>query len=71
MLPCCWFSALYANIRHDPRSEYNRWKSERSKCQWNGDFRWWSFLRKFLGPKEHLDWLQIDLNVAEVITVED
>ena len=34
-------------------------------------FRRWSPLRKFLGSKEHLDWLKIDLNVAETITVQD
>ena len=28
-------------------------------------------LRKFLGSKEHLYWLKIDLNAAEIITVED
>ena len=27
--------------------------------------------RKFLGSKEDLDWLKIDLNVAEIITVQD
>ena len=34
-------------------------------------FRGQSTLRKFLGSKEHLDWLKIDLNVAETITVQD
>ena len=28
-------------------------------------------LRKFLGSKEHLVWLKIDLNMAEIITVQD
>ena len=28
-------------------------------------------IRKFLGSKEHLDWHKIDLNVAEIITVQD
>ena len=28
-------------------------------------------LRKFLGSKEHLAWLKIDLNVTEIITVQD
>ena len=28
-------------------------------------------LRKFLGSKEHLKWLKIDLNAAKVITVQD
>ena len=27
--------------------------------------------RKFLGSKEDLGWLKIDLNVAEIITVQD
>ena len=29
-------------------------------------FRGWSLLRKFLGLKEHLDWLKIDLNAVEI-----
>ena len=28
-------------------------------------------LRKFLGSKEHLNWLKIDLNAAEVISIQD
>ena len=28
-------------------------------------------LRKFLGSKEHLDWLKIDLNAAKIIAVLD
>ena len=28
-------------------------------------------LRKFLGSKEHLNWLKIDLNAAEIITIQD
>ena len=28
-------------------------------------------LRKFLGFKEHLNWLKIDLNAAEIITIQD
>ena len=31
----------------------------------------WIPLRKFLGSKEHLDWLKIVLNVAKIITVQD
>ena len=27
-------------------------------------------VRKLLGPKEDLDWLKIDLNVAEITTVQ-
>ena len=28
-------------------------------------------LRKFLGSKEHLDWLKTDLNAAKIITAQD
>ena len=28
-------------------------------------------LRKILGSKEHLNWLKLDQNVAEVITIQD
>ena len=35
-----------------------------------GDFRGQSTLRNLLGSKEHLDWLKIDLNVPEIITVQ-
>ena len=31
-------------------------------------FRLWT---EFLGSKEHLDWLKMDLNVAKIITVQD
>ena len=34
----------------------------------NRDFR--SPLRKVLGTKERLDWLKIDMNAAEIITVQ-
>ena len=34
-------------------------------------FRGWSPQRKFLGSKEHLDWLKIDLNAVEIRTVQD
>ena len=34
-------------------------------------FRGWRPLRKFLGSKEHLDWLKINLNVVEIRTVQD
>ena len=37
----------------------------------NRGFRGWSPLRKFLGSKEHLDWLKTDLNVVEIRTVQD
>ena len=30
-------------------------------------FPWWSTLRKFLGSKEHPDWLKIDLNAVEIL----
>ena len=35
-----------------------------------GGFRGQTTLRKFLGHKEHLDWLKIDFNVAKNITVQ-
>ena len=28
-------------------------------------------LKKFLDPKEHLNWVKIDVNVAEIITIQD
>ena len=37
----------------------------------NRGFRGWSPIRKFLGSKEHLDWLKIDLNAVEIRTVQD
>ena len=37
----------------------------RSQLQFQG------ILRKILGSKEHVDWLKIDLNVAEIITIQD
>ena len=30
----------------------------------------WSLLRKVLGTKKHLNWLKIDMNAAETITVQ-
>ena len=68
--------ALYTTITHDPRSEYNRQKSECSERQRSWGL-WGCFetpagpLRKFLGSKEHLNWLEIDLNAAEIITIQD
>ena len=35
------------------------------------DFRGQNALRNFVGFKEPLDWLKIDLNVAKIITVYD
>ena len=35
------------------------------------DFRGWSPLKKLLGSKEHLNYLEIDLNEAKIITVQD
>ena len=37
----------------------------------SGDFRGQSPLRKFLGFKEYLNWLEIDLNAAEIIIFQD
>ena len=44
-----------------------------SRAFWDtsGDFREQNTLRKYLGSEEHLDWLKIDLNVAEIYTVQD
>ena len=36
----------------------------------NRGFRGWSPIRKFLGSKEHLDWLKIDLNTAKIRAVQ-
>ena len=35
------------------------------------EFRGRITLRKFLGSKEHLDWLKIDYNAAKITTVQD
>ena len=73
--------ALHTNIRHDPTSDYNQWKSECSKCQQSWGV--WGYSEtpagvsggrapwKNLGSKEHLDWLKIDFNVVKIITVPD
>ena len=37
----------------------------------SGGFGGWSPLRKLSDSKEHLDWLKIDLDSAEMITVQD
>ena len=74
----CWFSSIGCpmTITHDSRSEYNWQKSECSERQW----RWGVCgssetpagpLRKFLGSKEHLNWLKIDLNAAKITTIQD
>ena len=34
-------------------------------------FWWQSPLREFLGSKEHLDWLKIELNATKIITLHD
>ena len=67
-------SALYATITRDPRSEYNWQKSEFSEHQWH--CRIWGCsetppgpLRKFLGSKKYLNWLKIDLDADEIITI--
>ena len=74
-----WFSstgALYATITHDPRSECNWQKSECSEHQqswgaWECSKTPKGPLRKFLDSKEHVNWLKIDLNAAEIITIRD
>ena len=37
----------------------------------SGGFRGRSTLRKFLGSTEHLDWVMINLNVTEIITIQE
>ena len=47
-------------------------KGSRGRCEpFSGGFRERSPLQKFLGYKKHLDWLQIDLNAAKIITGQD
>ena len=75
---CLWVAgfprsgALYATITHDPRSEYNWQKKECSKSQqswgiWGCSETPAGPLRKFSDSKEHLNWLKIDFNAAEII----
>ena len=75
---CLWVAgflqlgALYATITHDPRSEYNWQKSKCSKRQrswgvWGCSETPAGPLKKISGSKEHLNWLEIDLNAAEII----
>ena len=45
-------------------------RADRSE-PFSGGFRGCSPLRKFLGSKEHLDWLKIDLNAVNIRTVQD
>ena len=64
--------ALYANIRHGSRKEYNQWKKVLQVSTelgglgvfWNPNrgFWWQSTLTKFSGFKEDLDWLKTDFN---------
>ena len=77
LMRCCFLQsgALCATITH-PRGEYNQQKSECSEHQWSWGV--WGCsetptgpLRKFLGFKEHLNWLKIYLNAAEIITIQD
>ena len=67
--------------RHAPKIKYNWPKNEfsehpRSWEIWRFSetpakgFRGRSALRKFLGSKEHADWLKIELNAASIITVQ-
>ena len=50
--------------RYDPRSKHNQWKSEHGELQrsWGGTTsqNFWS-----------LDWLKIDLNAMNIITVQE
>ena len=45
--------------------------SERHSEPLSRGFRRWIPLRKFLGCKEHLDWLKIDTNAAKIRTAQD
>ena len=68
--------ALYATITHDLRSEYNWQKSECRECQqswevWRCSDTPEGPLRKSLGSKKHLNWLKIDLNATNIITIHD
>ena len=40
---------------------------------WNpsGGFSRWSTVKKQLSSKEHLDWLKIDFDAAQIITIPD
>ena len=79
MLTRCWFSSIectICNYHTDPTSEYNWQKSKLASV--NGAGGVWGLsetpagpLRNFLGFKEHLNWLKIDLNGAEIITIQD
>ena len=70
-----WFSSIgcpICNYHNDPKSKHNRQKSECSERQWSWGLCGCSGtpagpLRKFLGSKEHLNWLEIDLDAAEII----
>ena len=65
--------------RYNPRSKHNQWKGEHQQSRrilrcsksLSGNFRGQDPLRKVLGSKEHLDWLKLDLNAAQITTVED
>ena len=68
--------ALYAIITHDPRSEYNGRKLNVASA--NGAGGVWGCsetpavpLRKFLGSKDHFNWLKIYLNAAKLITIQN
>ena len=63
--------------RYDPRSKHNQQKKELSDRQRSWGV-WGDALspsvgalkRKFLDSREHLDWLKIDLNAAEIIIAQ-
>ena len=50
-----------------PGVKINTEKSKRRERK--RSWRVWSAL-KFLGSKEHLDWLKIDLNAAEIFIIQ-
>ena len=68
----------YIKDRNGPRSKHNQQKASVARVNRAGGsehlsrgFRRWSPMRKFLGSKEHLDWLKVDLNAVEIRTVQD
>ena len=77
MLMRCWFSSISCSIctiTHDPRSEYNGRKVSvasvnRAGGVWGCSETPAGSLRKFLGSKDHLNWLKIDFNAAEIISI--
>ena len=51
--------------RHDPRCKHN-WRKSKRQSSWEVSGALCP-LRKFLGFKEHLGWLKLDLNSAKLL----